>query len=182
VIVTGHFANWELSGQIIALLGYPVNSVARSLDNPLLDAYVTKIRTMFGQGIVTKEGGVRGMARVLRDGKLIALLVDQNTGRRGIVVDFMGRPASTTPAPATMAIRFGVPMLPGRGVRTGNGNEYLLEIGPPLNLPRTGDREQDVRELTEEMNRRIGDWIRDRPEQWLWVHRRWKLRRQRESE
>jgi KDO2-lipid IV(A) lauroyltransferase len=179
IIVTGHFANWELSGQIFALLGYPVNSVARTLDNPLLDAYLTKIRTMFGQGIVTKDGGVRGMARVLRDGKQIALLVDQNTGRRGIVVDFMGRPASTTPAPATMALRFKVPMLPGRGIRTGRGNEYLLKIDAPLNLPRTGDREQDVRALTEEMNRQIGDWIRERPDQWLWVHRRWKLRRER---
>ena len=177
VIVTGHFANWELSGQLIALLGYPVNSVARTLDNPLLDHYVYEIRTMFGQGIVTKAGGVRGMARVLRRGHIIALLVDQATGRRGIPVDFMGRPSSTTPAPATMAIRFGVPMIPGRGMRVGPGNEYLLELGKPLKLPRTGDREEDVRALTEEMNRQLGDWIRERPEEWLWVHRRWKTPR-----
>ena len=177
VLMTGHFGNWELTGQMLALDGYPIASVARTLDNPLLDRYVRRVRERYGMRIITKEGGVRGMARALREGRQVALLVDQSTGRRGILVDFMGRPASTTPAPATLALRFDVPVIPGRGYWTGRGDEYVLEIEEPLMLPRTGRREEDVRALTLEMNRRLERWLREYPGQWLWVHRRWKLRR-----
>jgi len=176
VLVTGHFANWELTGQSFALQGYPGASVARTLDNPLLDDYLTGVRTRFGQAIITKEGGVRGMARILRRGETIGMLVDQCAGRRGILVDFMGLKASTTPAPATLAIRFHVPMIPSHGYWTGRGNDYVVRVEEPLMLPRTGDREEDVRALTLAMNRRLESWVRARPGQWLWVHRRWKMR------
>jgi KDO2-lipid IV(A) lauroyltransferase len=176
VLVTGHFGNWELTGQSFALRGHRVFSVARTLDNPWLDEYVTRVRTRYGQGIINKDGGVRGMARVLRDGGMIALLVDQSTGRRGIKVDFMGLPTSTTPAAATLALRFGVPLIPGRGYWTGRGNDYVVRVDAPLMLPRTGDREEDVRALTEAMNEHLANWVREFPGQWLWVHRRWKMR------
>jgi len=176
VLVSGHFANWELTGQTFALLGYPIHSVARTLDNPLLDAYVTRVRTQFGQGIINKDGGVRGMARVLRDGGAIGVLVDQSAGRHGVLVNFMGRPASTVATPAMLSIRFGIPMIPGRGYWSGRGNEYVVELEEPLMLPSTGDREEDVRALTEAMNERLACWVREYPGQWLWVHRRWKMR------
>lgn len=177
VLVSGHFANWELTAQMLALAGVRLSSVARALDNPRLDRYVTGVRERYGMRIITKEGGVRGTARVLREGGTIAMLADQSTGRRGILVDFLGRPASTTPVPATMALRFGVPILLGRGVWTGNGNEYVLEADEPIMLSATGDREADVRAITEEINRRLERWVREYPEQWLWAHRRWKMRR-----
>jgi Kdo2-lipid IVA lauroyltransferase/acyltransferase len=102
--------------------------------------------------------------------------MDQNAGRSGVFVDFFGRPASTTGAPAMLALRFGAPLLPSWSQRIGDGFRYHITVEKPLIPPETGDRETDVRILTQQMNSRVEAWVREVPEQWLWGHRRWKSR------
>jgi KDO2-lipid IV(A) lauroyltransferase len=176
IFITAHTGNWELTGQVAGINGFPLVSVARPRDNPWLEDYVIKNRERHGQKIVAKRGAVRELARALRDGKNLGILADQNSGGGGVFVEYFGRLASTTGAPATLALRFKVPILPGFSVRAGKGFSYDIYVEEPLVPPETGNREEDVRILTAEFTRRIENVVRAHPEQWLWGHRRWKSR------
>jgi KDO2-lipid IV(A) lauroyltransferase len=154
----------------------PLVSVARPRDNPWLERYVVRTRERHGQKIVAKKGAVRDLSRALREGKFLGILADQNSGRNGVFVTFFGRPASTTGAPATLALRFSVPIIPARSLRVGPGFKYEVHVEKPLARPDTGNREEDVRLLTQAFTSRIEDWVRREPGQWLWGHRRWKSR------
>jgi KDO2-lipid IV(A) lauroyltransferase len=116
------------------------------------------------------------MARSLREGGYLGILVDQNAGRRGVFVPFFGRLASTTPAPATMALRFRAPLIPAWQWREDGGRHHVVEVEAPLPFPDTGDRDEDVWRLTAAMTARVEAWVRKEPGQWLWAHRRWKTR------
>ena len=177
IMFTAHTGNWELTGQVAGAIGHPLLSVARPRDNPYLERHVIAGRERMGQKIVAKTGAVRDLSRALREGRFLGVLVDQNAGRQGILCDFFGRPASTTAAPAMLAIRFGAPLVPSHQRRIGTGFRYLLTLEAPLEVPRTGDREQDVKLLTTAMNARVEAWVRADPDQWLWAHRRWKIRK-----
>lgn len=176
IFVTGHTGNWELTGQVAGLNGFPLISVARPRDNPYLEEYVIKNRERHGQKIVAKKGAVRDLSRALRDGKYLGILADQNSGRNGVFVDFFGRLASTTGAPATLALRFKVPIITACSLRTGRGFKYDIYVEKPLVPPNTGNRDEDVRILTQAFTKRVEAWVREHPEQWLWGHRRWKSR------
>jgi KDO2-lipid IV(A) lauroyltransferase len=180
IFFTGHMGNWEFGGQMMAIAGWPLVVVARPLDNPLLDRYVLGLRQRLGERVVSKHGAVRELVAALREKSLLAVVVDQNTGRHGVFVEYFGRPASTTPVPATLALRFGVPMLPGWCERTPGG--FVLRIDAPLDYTPTGDRDRDVVALTQLMTRRVEAWVRYKPEQWLWMHRRWKTKPKSEEE
>jgi KDO2-lipid IV(A) lauroyltransferase len=154
--------------------GWPFTTVYRPLDNPLLDRWVRESRAAHGQELVPKEGALRPLLRALRDGRFAVLLVDQDARRHGVMAPFLGRPASTIPTPAELALRTGAAIITATSERTGPGFRYAVRVGPPLELAPTGDHAADVLRITAAINARLEAAVRARPEQWLWAHRRWK--------
>jgi KDO2-lipid IV(A) lauroyltransferase len=160
----------------MALYGFPIHSVARPLDNPWLDAYVLAMRELFGQRIVGKHGAIASMSRVIKSGGCFAVLVDQDARHHGIFVDFLGSPAATTSSVATLAHRHGVPILAGFIRRVGSGFRHEVRVAEPIFPDPSLGRDEDVRRLTQAYTDLIADVVRKNPDQWLWVHRRWKTR------
>jgi len=176
IFATAHIGNWELVGWALAVMGYRLNSLARPLDNPLLDAYAREMREMTGQRVVPKWGAIRKLARVLREGGYVAFLIDQDARGKGVFVDFFGRKASTTPAVAALSLRTGAPIITGWSRRVGGGLRYELIVTPPIWPEVTGNRTEDVNRITAEITKRVEGAVRECPEQWWWLHRRWKTR------
>ncbi|MCG3134844.1 MAG: Lipid A biosynthesis lauroyltransferase [Planctomycetes bacterium] len=173
IVVSGHLGNWEVIARVFARHGWPISTVYRSLDNPLLDAWVATLRSNHGQEMIEKHGAAKALLRAVRKGRLVALLVDQGAGRHGIDAPFFGAPASTIPTPAELALRTGAAIIVGVPARIGPGFRHEFRLST-LEAAPTGDHEADVLRVTTEINRRLEDAIRARPEQWLWAHRRWK--------
>jgi KDO2-lipid IV(A) lauroyltransferase len=181
LLVTGHLGNWELYGVAHGLLFGAIQVVARPLDNPRLDARLCAMRTMAGNTVVYKQRALVRILRALRAGQGIALLIDQNVlPGDGIFVDFFGRPAATTTVAAALAVKTGSPVVPCRSELLADGR-YRLTYAPALEWSPSGDRQADVACLTQRLTRQIEDWVREKPEQWLWMHRRWKTRPPREA-
>jgi KDO2-lipid IV(A) lauroyltransferase len=176
VFATAHIGNWEWTGTASRLFGFPVVSVARPLANPYLTRYMTGIRERMGQRIVMKRGALRELAVALRQGLYLGFLADQSAGRHGVFAEFFGRPASTPGAPATLALKYDVPLLPVWQRRLPGDFRHEITVEAPLVVPRTGDLKADVLALTRAINARVEDWVRREPGQWLWAHRRWKTR------
>lgn len=177
--VTGHLGNWELMLPIVGLrLSRPVAVVARELTNGLLEERVVEpLRSRFGARVIHKKNALRGVIRVLRDGGAVGLLIDQKTGRRqGVPVAFFGREVVAVSTPAVLQRRFGVPVVAMFLVRRQDGG-YRLEVTPPLELPDAAGDEDAVQRLTQMHQAVIEAKIREYPEQWLWMHDRWRLRR-----
>jgi Kdo2-lipid IVA lauroyltransferase/acyltransferase len=174
IIFGGHLGNWEILALAAGQYGIDVAQIYRALNNPLVDRMVARRR---GQaeagGELIPKGAVasRRALAALRRGAHLALLVDQKLND-GIAVPFFGRPAMTAPALARFALHFDCAVLPARVERL-EGERFRLTLEPPLPLPRSGDRNADIRTLMLEVNRTLERWIRERPEQWFWVHRRW---------
>jgi KDO2-lipid IV(A) lauroyltransferase len=174
IIFGGHLGNWEILALAAGQYGIDVTQIYRALNNPLVDRMVARRR---GQaeagGELIPKGAVasRRALAALRRGGHLALLVDQKLND-GIAVPFFGRPAMTAPALARLALHFDCAVLPARVERL-RGARFRLTIEPPLRLPRSGDRNADVGALMQAVNQTLERWIRERPEQWFWVHRRW---------
>jgi len=176
IVVTAHIGNWEIAGHAASIMVTPLHSVARPLDNPLLERYVDEMRRLSGQSILGKRGAVRDMLQVLKDGGAVAILMDQDARKHGIFVDFFGRPASTWPTAAALSLRLGCPIVTGFVRRAEHGFRYELIADPVLWPQPSADREADIHALTQKLTSRIEEHIRKCPEQWFWVHRRWKTR------
>ena len=173
-VFSGHFGNWEMVALMQGFLGYPMAMVTRPLDNPLLEELLARGRTQSGNEVIHKRSAARGMIRALRHGWCVAIVIDQDTrGTESVFVDFFGRPAATTPALARLALRGGTPVVPVFGIPLPDGR-YRITYLPEVAIPSTGDREADVRALTQECTRIIEEQVRRHPEMWLWIHRRWK--------
>jgi KDO2-lipid IV(A) lauroyltransferase len=172
LVFSGHLGDWEAMTPALRLVGLPVHGVYRAANNPLTDVLINRQRSKYLTSLVPKgrEGARRLLALAKARGH-IGMLVDQKLND-GIAVPFFGRPAMTAPALAQLALRFDLPIAPVRCERLG-GARLRLTIYRPLALPRSGDREADVRRLMTEVNAILEAWIRERPEQWLWLHRRW---------
>ena len=177
IFVTAHFGNWELGGVVMAHLGRRLHSVYRPLDNPLLDRYVIRTRRMSTQQVIPRKGALAKLLRVLRRGGDVAFLVDQHAGSEGVWVDFFGRPASTTPAPALLSLRTNAPIITAYTRRIDRGFKFEMVLDRPIQVESTGDRQRDVERITTAINARIESYIRRAPEQWLWLHRRWRTPR-----
>lgn len=174
IMLTGHFGNWEMAGYLFGVFGFPPNSVARTLDNPLIDRYLRSFRERTGQRMIAKKGGYDEMLDVLRSGCVLSFLADQDAGERGMFVDFFGRPASTHKAIALMAIEHHAPVVVGYARRVGPGFRYEVgctELIEPDEWTGTAD---DARLLTQRYTSALEAIIRRDPEQYLWLHRRWK--------
>ncbi|MCD6361366.1 MAG: lysophospholipid acyltransferase family protein [Armatimonadetes bacterium] len=178
ILLTAHFGNWEVIARVLLERGYFLCSVAREADDPRTETIITQSRESTGQRIIGRSD-VRSMMRVLHDGGILGILPDQHAKRGGIVVDFLGRPASTFPGPAVMALRTGAVILPAFGRRT-EDNRIVCQFRCPVTLPETGDRDADVVAGTQLVNDIIGREIMKRPAQWLWLHDRWRPEDRRE--
>jgi KDO2-lipid IV(A) lauroyltransferase len=176
IFVTAHLGNWEFTGTAMALLGLPLYSVARTMDNPLLDRYITKLREFRGQRVLKKHGSMRNLLSLLKSGKRLGIIVDQNAPVDNVFVDFLGKKAAVTRGVASLAVRTGCVVFPGYSYRANNSPHHIVVAGDPIEVPEEGTREERIQNITERYTRVIESWIREHSNQWLWIHRRWKTR------
>jgi len=176
LIMTSHFGNWELMSLAFSIKYFPVNAVVRPLDSPFLNTLVNRLRSRGGNVLIPKKGSVRQILRLLRNGQIITLLVDQNVDwYDGVFVPFFNEIACTNKALAVLALRTHAPVVPVHNVRMEDGR-YAVIFEPEVPIIRTGDTTRDIEENTARFNRIIEGVVRLHPEQWLWLHKRWKTR------
>lgn len=172
ILVTGHFGNWEYLAAALAVWGIPVSAVGAPMRNPLVDRWLTSLRTGLGMELLrTGRGSGREVLRALRAGRVVLLLIDQDAGSHGVFVDFLGNPASTRPGAAIVAQHTGAPVLPCRIDRDAAG--HVISILPPIPLPQARGKPA-VLHTTQTLTSTLESWIRERPSSWFWPHRRFK--------
>jgi KDO2-lipid IV(A) lauroyltransferase len=177
LFLTAHFGSWELSCFAHSLFGNPMKFVVREIDNSRVGKLIESYRELAGNTPIDKRNASRDILRSLRNNETIGILVDQNTTRdEGVFVDFFGIPAATTPAVATLALRTGAAVVPGFLIWEPKSRKYRLRFDPPVDLISTGDPTRDIVENTRVFNTILENMIRRYPDQWLWIHRRWKTR------
>ena len=177
IYLTGHLGAWELSSFAHALYGFPLHYTARPLDNKPLDALVNSYRGLSGNTPIFKNDAARSMLRILKNLGTVGILADQNTmPDEGVFVDFFGTPACTTTGIARLALHTDAAVVPGYAYWDENIRKYRLRFEPPVELTRSGNAEQDILENTQRFTKVIEQIIREHPEQWVWIHARWKTR------
>ncbi|HTN77155.1 MAG TPA: lysophospholipid acyltransferase family protein [Pirellulaceae bacterium] len=174
ILVSGHYGNFEFAGFVNGLLGFPSYSIARPLDNPYLDRFVNRFRSMHGQFILPKEGSAPLVKRVLDSGGTLALLGDQYAGEKGCWVTFLGRLASCHKAVAVFTIAGGAPMAVCYARRTGKPLHFDVGMEGAADPALGGEEVSGIKPLTEWYNRMLEQVILKAPEQYWWVHRRWR--------
>jgi KDO2-lipid IV(A) lauroyltransferase len=171
---TAHLGNWEIHAIAHAAAHGPLSVVARPLDNPSLDARLVALRAATGNAIVYKGRALASVLKELRSGHGVAMLLDQNVRRGdGIFVEFFGRPAATTTVAAALALKTGCALVPVWTELRHDGR-YVLHYEPALEVRAEADRDEEIARITQVIAGRTEQWIRRNPEQWLWMHRRWK--------
>lgn len=177
LVLTGHFGSWELSAFSHALYGHPMNILVRRIDNPLIEALVNRYRTCSGNHTIDKNGSARAILTALRNRETVGVLADLNMVRnQGVFCNFFGLPACSTPMLATLALRTGAPVIPGFLIWEADQKRYRLRFDPAVELIETGDSKHDIEENTARFMKIIEQKVQAHPEQWLWIHRRWKTR------
>lgn len=174
VFVTGHIGNWELLGAAVSAL-HSVSVVAAPIKPKALNDMIVGLRASLGVRTILRgqPGAAKELIRVFRENRILGILIDQDTDVEGAFVDFMGRPAWTPTAAAQMAIKFGAPVVFGYLLRKPDGSHEGF-IDGPLPLVRTGNDRADIAENTAVLTKMIEDAVRRTPEQWVWMHRRWR--------
>lgn len=171
---TAHLGNWEIHAIAHAARHGAIAVVARPLDNPALDARLLALRAATGNAVVYKRKALATVLRELRSGRGVAMLLDQNVQEGdGIFVEFFGRPAATTTVGAALALKTGCALVPAWTELRRDGR-YVLHYEPAIEVDAGADRDAEIARLTQAVARRTEAWIRRSPEQWLWMHRRWK--------
>lgn len=177
LFLTAHFGGWELSAFAHSLHGHWLHVVMRPMDNPYLDRLLQGYRTMHGNKVVPKDDFVRGLLGAMKCGETVGILMDTNmTPPQGVFVDFFGIPACTASGLARIAMRTDAAVVPGFTIWDEELGKYRLRFDPAVELVRTGDLEADIVANTQKFTKVIEEYVRRYPEQWLWVHRRWKTR------
>ncbi len=176
LFLTAHFGNWELGSFAHGVYGYPCNFVVRELDNPLMDRLINRYRCLSGGKAIEKRDFARQVLRAFSQGEAVGVLLDQNMSpSEGVFVDFFGRPACTTAGPARVAKKVGVPIVLGLVIWDSKFKKYRLRFDTVEWIKRE-DPEEEILANTANFTRLIEEYVRRNPEQWLWVHRRWKTR------
>jgi KDO2-lipid IV(A) lauroyltransferase len=174
VYVTGHIGNWEIMAAAVAAI-YPVSVVAAAIEPEPVNDMIVGLRA--GMGVRTilrnRAGAAKELIRVFRENRILGILIDQDTDVEGAFVNFMGRPAWTPTAAAQMAIKFGAPVVFGY-IQRGIDNRHTITLEGPLNLTRSGNNEEDIKTNTAMFTKMIESAILQNPEQWVWMHRRWR--------
>ena len=176
LFMTSHFGNWELAALAVCFKFGPSHLVVRPLDNLFIDRLISNIRCRGGNDLIAKRGAVRAVLRLLRQGESVALLIDQNVDwYEGVFVPFFKEIACTIKMLTVVALRTGTPVVPAYNVRQPDGR-YQVIFEPEVPLVVTGDKTRDIEENTALFNRIIESYVRRQPEQWFWMHQRWKTR------
>lgn len=177
ILLTGHIGAWELSVFAHSLNGYPMSFLKRNVDNPLVERLADSYRLRSGNRSIDKKGSLREVLKTLKSGGVVGILADLNTTREeGVFVNFFGIPACTTAGVATLALRTGAVVLPGYIVWDESARIHRLHFEKPVATISTGNQKEDVLTNTQRYTKRLEDIIRRHPDQWLWIHRRWKTR------
>ena len=177
LFLTAHFGGWELSAFVHSLHGHPMHVVVRNLDNVYLDRLIQSYRSMHGNTTVSKDNFVRGLLAAMKAGEVVGILMDTNmTPPQGVFVNFFGVPACTASGLARIALRTDAAVVPTFTIWDPTLRKYRLRFDPAVNLVRTGNDEQDIVANTQLFTKITEDYVRRYPDQWLWVHRRWKTR------
>jgi KDO2-lipid IV(A) lauroyltransferase len=177
IFMTAHFGAWELSSFAHALFGYPLKFLVRPIDNERVENLISAYRTASGNAPIQRRSATRDVLKALRRNEAVGILFDQNTTlSEGVFAEFFGIPAATTPSIALFALRTGAAVIPGFLIWEENLGKHRLRLDPPVQLIETGDVDRDVLENTKLFNRILEGYIRQYPDQWLWIHRRWKTR------
>ncbi|MDO8607764.1 MAG: lauroyl acyltransferase [Phaeospirillum sp.] len=172
IFISGHVGNWELNGAVAVARGLPLHLVYRAANNPWVEDLYRKGRKSAAVALIQKGSeGARQALIVLKKGGHLGMLVDQKMND-GVPIPFFGRDAMTAPAMAQFTTKFKCPLVPARVERL-NGVNFRVTIYPPMEFPHTGDPHDDNRLLLIRINAQLEEWVRERPDQWLWVHRRW---------
>jgi len=174
VWVTGHIGNWELMAHAIAQK-YPVSVIAAPIEPEKVNDMIVGLRAAMGVKTIlrTRPGASKELIRAFRENLVLGILIDQDTDVESAFVDFMGKPAWTPTAAASMAIKFGAPVIFGH-IKRGADDRHTVMIEGPLDLTITGDKEKDIITNTAMLTKKIEDCIHEDPEQWVWMHRRWR--------
>ncbi|HWQ61415.1 MAG TPA: lysophospholipid acyltransferase family protein [Negativicutes bacterium] len=174
ILAAAHSGNWELIGPVLAIYGYPVVGVAQKQTNADMDRLINEIRTSTGLHITYKTG-VREMLAFLSEGKAVGLIMDQDAKEQGVFADFFGRPAATPQGPAALSRMKGAAIVPT--FMTGNADgSHTLILHPPLLAEKTDDRDRDFFVTTQKLNAILEAHVRAHPDEWFWLHNRWKTR------
>ena len=177
LFLTGHMSAWEVAPFAQALFGHPLHFLVRPIDNPRVDELVTRYRCLSGNLPIEKNQSARAVLKVLAAGGTVGILADHNTlHAEGVFVDFFGIPACTTAGLARFALHTDAAVVPGFLHWDAALRKYRLCFEPAVKLTRTGDDATDIRENTQQFTRVIENYVRRYPDQWLWLHRRWKSR------
>ncbi len=183
ILLTGHIGAWELSVYAHSIYGYPMSFLARRVDNSLVERLAETNRARFGNRSIDKKGSLRDVLKTLKAGGVVGILADLNSAREeGVFVDFFGLPACTTAGVATLALRTGAVVLPGYMVWDEAKQIHRLCFEPPLETVNTGNPKDDIVTNTARYTNVLEAVIRRHPDQWLWIHRRWRTRPEDEPE
>lgn len=177
LFITAHFGGWEIGSYVHSLHGHPLNIVIRPLDNPYLNTMVDRYRTRHGNSTFPKQDFARGLLSSLKRGETVGILMDTNmTPPQGSFVDFFGVPACTATGLARVALHTDAAVVPGFTIWDKETGKYRIRFDPAIKLVRTGDDDADTLANTAAFTKVIESYVARYPEQWLWVHRRWKTR------
>ncbi|MGC2695866.1 MAG: lysophospholipid acyltransferase family protein [Candidatus Angelobacter sp.] len=177
LLLTGHFGGWEIGSFVHSLNGHPMNIVVRPLDNPYVDALVDRYRTLHGNRTFGKQDFARGLLTAMKRNEVVGILMDTNmTPPQGSFVDFFGVPACTATGVARVALHTGAAVLPAFTIWDKDLRKYKIRFDPALQLVATGNDDADALANTALFTQVIENYAAKYPEQWLWVHRRWKTR------
>ncbi len=172
ILATAHFGNWE-AARILPLRGIPLSVIAKKQRNTLFDDYTNAIRERNGVHVIDMKRGLRDIIADLKDNRIVAILADQNAGSRGMVMDFLGYPASHWKGVAKLSLRYKIPIVPGFVVRDAEDN-LRFEFSPIIYHPDLGDEEENYATVLSQIIKITEEYIHKYPEQWFWVHKRWK--------
>jgi len=175
LVLTGHFGNFELLPIAQSIYGYRLAIVHRALRNPLVDAAICAERVRYGNRIIERKAGGREIMRMLRKNWMVAVALDLDV-RKGVFVDFFGKPASTSDGIARLALATGAPVMPAFMVRQGDTVHHKITILPAFYHEKRRDRDAAVLEFTQQYSNALEQVIREHPDHWNWIHRRWKTR------
>ncbi|MFN2516210.1 MAG: lysophospholipid acyltransferase family protein [Pyrinomonadaceae bacterium] len=177
IFLTGHLGAWELHSFGWSALEYPISFLVRPLDNPLIEEMIERVRTRFGNRAIDKKSAARQSLRVLREGGTLGILSDLNTQtHEGVFVPFFGKLACTTAGIATLALKTDAVVIPTCAVWDKEKKRYFFHGDPPVELVRTGEHDKDIELNTARFAAAVERMVRLYPDQWLWIHKRWKTR------
>lgn len=177
LMLTGHIGAWELCAFAHGVYGHPLSFLVRPLDNPLLDGLINAYRSLSGNATIDKNDSVRAVLKTLKSGRDVGLLIDINTvADEGVFCEFFGIPACSTTGLAVFALRSDAPVVPGFLIWDESRKKHVLHFEPEIECIRTGDFREDVKINTARFTKAIEEIVRRYPDQWLWIHKRWRSR------